>query len=82
MLACRDCNLSKLARVPNLVFLEKLSRRNDYLITSHHPLRATLMLQTGNTRPERRAFLQAAYNDAVALLIHKWQPEPQTSLTL
>ena len=58
VLACADCNRGspgKFARVLELQFLERLHDRNEFLIGSHHPLRETLMLQTGATEPERRS---------------------------
>ena len=77
VLACQSCNRGengKFARIPELEYLERLSKRNSYLIDSHHPLRETLMLQTGETPLERRDFLQRAYTEAVSLLVHKWRP--------
>ena len=58
VLACADCNRGspgKFARVLELQFLERLHDRNEFLIGSHHPLRETLVLQTGATEPERRS---------------------------
>ncbi len=55
VLSCRDCNRGprgKMARVPESRLLERLHRRNRFLIDSHHPIRETLMAQTGAT--ERR----------------------------
>lgn len=78
VLACGQCNRGsggKFARVPELRFLERLHGRNEYLIGSHHPLRETLMLQTGHSEPDRRAFLQHAWDEAHALLIQTWEPE-------
>ncbi len=52
VLACRRCNRGidgKSARVPTLRLLERLHTRNEFLIGSHHPLRETLMAQTGAT---------------------------------
>ena len=77
VLACADCNRGpdgKFARVPELRFLERLHQRNEFLITSHHPLRETLILQTGATEPERRGYLQRAWTEARGLLIHTWRP--------
>ncbi|NLO27858.1 MAG: HNH endonuclease [Actinobacteria bacterium] len=74
VLACVDCNLKKSARVPALPLLERLHTRNEFLISSHHPLRETLMSQTGTTEFERRAYLQQTHADATMLLIHQWQP--------
>jgi 5-methylcytosine-specific restriction endonuclease McrA len=78
VLACRECNRGaggKFARVPMLPLLDRLFRRNEYLIKSHHPLRETLLLQTGITMQERRYFLQEAYDCAKRHLIVGWQPE-------
>ena len=60
-LACKTCNRGsngKFDRLPSLRFLESLSRRNEYYIQSHHPLRETLINQTGRTPAARRTFLQ------------------------
>jgi hypothetical protein len=78
VLSCKSCNRGesgKFARVPSILFLEKLSKRNEYLIRSHHPLRETLMQQTGSTELERHIFIQNAYNLAKRHLIHEWMPE-------
>ena len=77
VLACRRCNRGpngKSARVPSLKLLEQLSKRNEFLIESHHPLRDTLIAQTGTTEEKRRAFLNARHKDAKKSLIHEWQP--------
>ncbi|MBE0472322.1 MAG: HNH endonuclease [Methyloprofundus sp.] len=86
VLACTDCNRGvggKFAQLPSVDLLERLSNRNEYLITSHHPLRETLIAQTGNTADKRRNYLQDAYNCST---LHfgvksKWQPMPQGSAT-
>lgn len=78
VLACRNCNRGehgKFARLPSLELLERLRQRNDYLIGSHHPLRETLIMQTGKTLSERMSFLQNARAEAKRHLIHLWQPE-------
>ena len=78
VLACRDCNRGEngmFAQLPKLRFLEDLMARNEYLISSHHPLRETLILQTGRSVAARKGFLQSAYNDAKPILIHTWEPE-------
>jgi hypothetical protein len=75
VLAC--CNRGpdgKFARVPELRFLERLHQRNEFIISSHHPLRETLMLQTGTTESDRRGYLQRAWTEARNLLIHTWRP--------
>jgi len=78
VLACRECNRGvkgKAARVPTLRLLERLWRRNEYLISSHHPLSLTLRQQTGSTEQHRRAFLNDWHSRARAQLLHQWEPE-------
>jgi len=82
VLACVDCNrgvsgkFEKLASIP---LLERLYNRNEYLITSHHPLRETLIAQTGNTAEKRKNYLQDAYNCSILYfgVKKKWQPIQQ-----
>jgi 5-methylcytosine-specific restriction endonuclease McrA len=78
VLACRDCNRGprgKSALLPDGQFMEKLSTRNNYYVSSHHPLRETIVFQTGATAQQRRVFLKDAYEEAARLLIHVWKPE-------
>ncbi|SPC18468.1 HNH endonuclease domain-containing protein [Cupriavidus taiwanensis] len=77
VLACQGCNRGasgKFHRVPSIRFLERLHTRNEYLITSHHPLRETLIQQTGNNEVGRRAFLWQMHVRALGSLIHQWEP--------
>ena len=77
VLACRGCNRGpggKSARVPARHLLERLHDRNEFLIGSHHPLRETLIQQTGSTAPLRRAYLSAFDEAAYGHLIHRWKP--------
>lgn len=77
VLACKDCNRGvqgKYAHVPKLKYLERLHKRNNFLIDSHHPLRETLRIQTGYTKEERSKFLNNMHKDALNILIHQWQP--------
>ena len=77
VLACRNCNRGidgKSSRLPTKRFLERLDTRNEFFITSHHPLRETLMAQAGESREQRVRFLNAAYSTAWEWLIHTWQP--------
>jgi len=77
VLACKECNRGeggKHAQVPSLRLLEKLNARNEFLISSHHPLRETLMLQAGKQPELRKGFLNDYYNRAKAALIHEWDP--------
>lgn len=81
VLACQECNRGedgKFDRLPSIELLERLFNRNEYLITSHHPLRETLISQTGNTSEKRQTYLQDAYNCStlhVGAGGRKWQPK-------
>ncbi len=84
VLSCAECNRGyqgKFDHLPAVNLLQRLHRRNEYLITSHHPLRETLIAQTGFTESARRGFLQDAYNCATLHLgmQHKWRPFAQGS---
>ncbi|MCP4893575.1 MAG: HNH endonuclease [Actinomycetales bacterium] len=77
VLACSNCNRGvggKSDAIPKLSLLERLDTRNEFLISSHHPLRETLMQQTGKTASARRSFLQSAYKGAVELRVSQWAP--------
>lgn len=77
VLACTDCNRGtkgKSARIPDLRLLERLHFRNEYLISSHHPLRETIIAQTGASEPLRRDFLQTKYRIGRSVIIHTWHP--------
>jgi 5-methylcytosine-specific restriction endonuclease McrA len=68
VLTCQKCNRGKSNHLPRLNYLYRLKRRNDYLIDSHHPLRETLIRQTGQTEKERDKFLQEMDKVAVEVL--------------
>src|SRR5262249_27405174 len=55
VLACRECNRGvggKFDRIPTIKLLGRLHIRNEFLISSHHPLRETLIRQTGASEAE------------------------------
>lgn len=62
VLACSRCNSwhEKSDRPPHLRYVERLNVRNEFLIASHHPLRPTLMAQTGASASGRSATLRQA----------------------
>ena len=75
VLACRECNRGtngKFHAVPALKYIERLNLRNEYLIASAHPLRETLIAQTGASREARRWFLQSTYNEAQTAIPITW----------
>jgi hypothetical protein len=76
VLSCKECNRGeggKFASVPTIKLLGRLHRRNEFLITSHHPLRETLIQQTGITVGNRQMFLNAFHEKSWAKLIHTWE---------
>ncbi len=82
VLACQTCNRGengKFAKVPSLNLLKRLSTRNEYLIASHHPLRETLLAQTGSTAQDRSTFLKACFEQLN--FGPKWQPQPKKDST-
>ena len=82
VLACKNCNRGhhgKFEKVPKPHLLERLHQRNSFLINSHHPLRETLIAQTGNIDADRISFLRDTYNTACSNMIHTWEPEQVSS---
>ena len=82
VLACQRCNRGeggKFDRLPHLKYLERLHTRNEFLINSHHPLKETLIRQTGKLAQKRGKFLNANYQQAQSLLatpeVLAWQTQ-------
>ena len=60
VLACQTCNrgsAGKFAHLPHSRYIDRLHRRNEHLIQSHHPLRETLIEKTGASAQKRLKFL-------------------------
>lgn len=74
VLSCQPCNSAKWGRAPHESWMPWLLQRNDDLIASHHPLRQTLMAQTGDTVALRATTLRAAYRLATERLPATWTP--------
>jgi hypothetical protein len=77
VLACQRRNRGeggKFFAVPAPTLIEKLHERNNWLVESHHPLRETIMLQTGLTTEARASFLRSRQLTALNHLIHEWAP--------
>ena len=78
VLACRTCNRGergKFAAVPASGLVARLHERNNWLVDSHHPLRETIMLQTGTDAEARASFLRGRQRIALDALVHEWEPE-------
>jgi hypothetical protein len=81
VLADSKINSTKLARIPQIKYLERLYKRNEFYIESKHPLAETIINQTGYSKEQRRTFLQKHYNIAVENSIQTWQPEIELPAT-
>lgn len=64
VLACSNCNgpHGKWDRLPQVKYLKRLHTRNEFLIQSKHPLRESLIAQTGSTSQMRATSLQRRYS--------------------
>ena len=67
-------NSEKSAKIPELRFLNRLYNRNEFYISSKHPLAETIINQTGRTKQDRRTFLQKQYDVAKSNSIVTWSP--------
>ena len=77
-MSCKECNrgtLGKFDKITEVVFVENLNKRNNYYIESRHPLRETILNQTGRTINDRKIFLNKFYKDAVNKIPAKWKPK-------
>jgi 5-methylcytosine-specific restriction endonuclease McrA len=77
VLSCPRCNRGRAGKfdlIPTTPLLVRLHTRNEFLIGSHHPLRETLMSQTGASSEERSRFMQRTYEAAVQTRIGRWTP--------
>lgn len=77
VLSCRTCNrgpAGKFDSVPAVPLLERLHARNEFLILSHHPLRETLMTQTGLNGAARAEFLQSTWAEVALIRGAQWLP--------
>ncbi len=77
VLSCKECNRGrdgKFERIPDLTMLERLHTRNEYFIRSHHPLRETIINQTGATPEQRADFLNSMDSVSIASIPQRWKP--------
>jgi hypothetical protein len=75
VLANKDVNRNKSARIPEKRFLQRLFNRNEFYIQSKHPLAETIINQTGNSKQKRIEFLNKQYQLALNNAIITWKPE-------
>lgn len=77
VLACAPCNrgaAGKFHRLPDGDFLQRLWDRNERLITSHHPLRESIIAATGRAPAARMNFLRSVQTRATEHLRAEWRP--------
>lgn len=74
VLADSSINREKGARIPDIKFLYRLFNRNEFYISSKHPLAETIINQTGYTKEKRKRFLERQYNLAKSNSIVSWSP--------
>ena len=76
VLSCSTCNGSseKTNKIPSPWIVERLLERNNYYVESHHPLKQTIIAQTGSTEAARTSFLQTFLNRALEVIPVSWGP--------
>ncbi len=77
VLACAMCNrgaAGKFDRLAHGDFLERLWQRNERLISSHHPLRESIIAATGRTPSARLDFLRSIETRATEHARAEWRP--------
>ena len=81
VLAC-TCNgaSGKSSSLARKDFLQKPYIRNNYYVESHHPLRETIMAQTGTTEQKRQSFLQNFLHEAQGVITSSLGRQPRTCL--
>jgi len=65
------------AKVPDRKYLNRLFNRNEFYISSKHPLAETIINQTGKTKELRRDFLGKQYNLTLENSIISWTPSEE-----
>ena len=71
VLACRQCNRGtdgKFDNLPDSRYAQQLLVRNNYLISSHDPLKDVLINQMGATEQSRAAFIREVFDTAAEVL--------------
>ncbi len=77
VLACAVCNrgpAGKFDRLPCGDFLERLWQRNERLISSHHPLRESIIAATGRNSSARLEYLRSIQIRATEYTRTEWRP--------
>ncbi|MBX9967214.1 HNH endonuclease [Priestia aryabhattai] len=79
VLTCQECNRGekngKFARIPHHSLLDRLYKRNEYLINSNHPLKETIIMRTGKNSKSRASFIENIHKHAVSTKKTIWLPD-------
>jgi hypothetical protein len=76
--SCRIClRVSKKIGHAAIIEVQPANNQVDAVISSHYPLRETLIQQTGVSEAVRKAFLNDCPQRARSTLFHVWEPEKQ-----
>jgi len=75
VLTCKTCNASKSNRTPSIDFLYDLERRNNYYISSKHPLGETIQFLTGKSVQDRRLYLNKVHSIMREVSPFEWKPK-------
>ncbi len=67
------CNEDKLDFVPNVIFIEKLKERNEFVLKSDLPWKQLLKKDLGNTYQERMKKVDKQYDYAKRKIIRMWR---------
>lgn len=76
VLAHNHCNEDKNDNIPSWAFIEKLIRRNEYYITSSHPLKDEIIRCLGSTPSNRRGTVKTYYDTAYQVKRRYWRGDP------
>lgn len=77
VLAHSDCNQNKSDNIPPKYYINNLIVRNEYLIQSDHPLKDTLIKDTGKTWHDREIFINSRYKYAKDRIHRFWNGNPK-----
>jgi 5-methylcytosine-specific restriction endonuclease McrA len=77
VLAHSGCNQNKSDNIPSEYYINHLIIRNEYLIQSDHPLKDTLIKDTGKTLIERELFIRHQYKYGKDKIKRFWNGNPK-----
>ncbi|NLI74313.1 MAG: HNH endonuclease [Euryarchaeota archaeon] len=76
VLAHAECNEQKSDSIPSKLFIDRLILRNEYYISSSHPLKDEIIRKTGNSSSMRKNEIYRQYRDAYQYKGRFWRGDP------